>query len=81
MAAGCPVICTDAHGNRDFSFAGKNCLMVDQEDEQGLSEAIKKMQSSKALRLRLSAEGLKTARKFRWDAIMKIAEKFYSEVT
>ncbi|MBI2588982.1 glycosyltransferase [Candidatus Saccharibacteria bacterium] len=80
MAAGCPVICTDAHGNRDFSLAGKNCLMVEQDDEQALSEAIKKLQSSHALRQRLAAEGLKTARQFRWDAIMKIAEKFYSEV-
>lgn len=80
MAAGCPVICTDAHGNRDFSFAGKNCLMVDQDDAAGVAAAIAKLQKSKALRDRLSAEGLKTAKKFRWDAIMKIAEKFYSEV-
>jgi glycosyltransferase involved in cell wall biosynthesis len=36
MAAGCPVICTDAHGNRDFSFDGKNCLMVEQDDAEGL---------------------------------------------
>lgn len=80
MAAGCPVICTDAHGNRDFSLAGKNCLMVGQDDEQGLATAIKKLQGDKNLRGRLAKEGLKTATKFRWDAIMKIAEKFYTEV-
>ena len=80
MAAGCPVICTDAHGNRDFSLAGKNCLMVDHDDKEALAAAIKKLQGSKNLRQRLGNEGLKTARKFRLDAIMRIAEKFYREV-
>ena len=27
MAAGAPVVCTDAHGNRDFCGDGVNCLM------------------------------------------------------
>src|SRR5205823_2645801 len=29
MATGCAVVCTDAHGNRDFSVDGKNCLIPD----------------------------------------------------
>ena len=29
MATGAPVVCTDAHGNRDFCRDGENCLMVD----------------------------------------------------
>ena len=28
MAAGTPVVCTDAHGNRDFCRDGENCLMA-----------------------------------------------------
>ncbi len=27
MATGCAVVCTDAHGNRDFCVDGVNCLM------------------------------------------------------
>ena len=29
MAAGAPVVCTDAHGNRDFCRHEENCLLVD----------------------------------------------------
>ena len=29
MAAGAPVVCTDANGNRDFCVDGQNCLMVE----------------------------------------------------
>ena len=29
MATGCAVVCTDAHGNRDFCRDGENCLMPD----------------------------------------------------
>jgi glycosyltransferase involved in cell wall biosynthesis len=80
MAAGCPVICTDAHGNRDFSFDGKNCLMVAQDDEDGLSHAIKRMLDDKELRERLSKEALKTVKNFQWDEIMNKADKFFKEV-
>jgi GT2 family glycosyltransferase len=80
MAAGCPVICTDAHGNRDFCFDGKNCLMVDQDDAEGLSKAIARMLDDKKLRERLSTEALKTVKDFRWGAIANKAEKFFNEV-
>jgi glycosyltransferase involved in cell wall biosynthesis len=80
MAAGCPVVCTDAHGNRDFSFDGKNCLMVGQDDEEGLSHALKRMLDDKELRERLSKEALKTVKNFQWDEIMNRADKFFKEV-
>lgn len=80
MAAGCPVICTDAHGNRDFCFDGENCLMVEQEDSEALAEAIKKILDDKLLRDRLAKEALKTVKNFQWDEIVKKAEKFFKEV-
>ncbi len=80
MAAGCPVICTDAHGNRDFCFADKNCLMVEQDDVPGLKNAMEKLLTSPKLRAKLAAEGLKTARKFRWPVIMDQSEAFYRKV-
>jgi GT2 family glycosyltransferase len=80
MAAGCPVICTDAHGNRDFSFDGKNCLMVEQDNPESLKTAIEKMMKDKKLRDKLAKEALKTAKKFRWEAIVEKADKFFGEV-
>lgn len=80
MAAGCPVICTDSHGNRDFCIENKNCLMVEQDDTEGLKEAITKIFNDTVLRQRLSAEGIKTAKKFRWPVIMDQSEKFYRKV-
>jgi glycosyltransferase involved in cell wall biosynthesis len=80
MAAGCPVICTDAHGNRDFCFKDKNCLMVEQDDAEGLKQAIEKLMSSPALRKKLSDEALKTVKDFRWPVIMDQSEAFYRKV-
>lgn len=80
MAAGCPVICTDAHGNRDFCENGKNCLMVKHDDEEGLARAIRKLMKNKKLREQLSEAGLKTAKKYRWDPVMRKVEKFYNEI-
>jgi GT2 family glycosyltransferase len=80
MAAGCPVICTDAHGNRDFCFKDKNCLMVEQDDAEGLKQAIEKLMSSPALRKKLSDEALKTVKNFRWPVIMDQSEAFYRKV-
>lgn len=80
MAAGCPVICTDAHGNRDFCFKDKNCLMVEHDDIEGLKQAIEKLLGDPELRNKLAQEGLKTARKFQWPVIMDKAEAFYKKV-
>ncbi len=80
MAAGCPVICTDAHGNRDFSFDGKNCLIVAQDDAEGLKNAIERLLNNPKLRDKLAKEGLKTVKNFKWDAIVNKAEKFFAEV-
>lgn len=80
MSAGCPVICTDAHGNRDFCHDGKNCLMVEHDDIEGLSRAIVKLQKDKKLRSRLSRQGIATAKNYSWDVVMDKVEKFYKDL-
>ncbi len=80
MAAGCPVICTDSHGNRGFCFDGKNCLMVEQDDVEGVKKAIKKLMNDKKLRDRLAKEALETVKDYRWDAVTNKAKKFFDEV-
>lgn len=80
MAGGCPVICTDAHGNRDFCFDKKNCLMVEHDDVDGLKNAIETLMKDEKLRKKLSGEALKTVKQYQWDVIMNRVEKFYKEV-
>jgi GT2 family glycosyltransferase len=80
MAAGCPVITTDSHGNRDFSFNGKNCLIVDQDDAPGLKDAIDRVMKDKKLRERLSKAGIKTARDYKWEIITDKIEDFYKQL-
>lgn len=80
MAAGCPVICTDAHGNRDFCFDGRNCLMVEQDDPEGLKTALDRLLTDRKLQDKLSKEGLKTVKEYRWEAIVDKAEKFFEGV-
>ncbi len=80
MATGCPVVCTDAHGNRDFSFNGKNCLMVEHDDVEGLAKAIEKVVTDKKLQAKLSRGALKTAQDFKWSVIIDRVDKYYKNL-
>ncbi|MEK7603244.1 MAG: glycosyltransferase [Patescibacteria group bacterium] len=80
MAAGCPVITTDSHGNRDFCFDGKNCLIINQDDPEDLKNALSRVFEDKNLRNRLSEAGLNTAKKYQWGAITDKIEAFYKEL-
>lgn len=80
MAAGCPVVCTDAHGNRDFCVDGKNCLIVEHDDVAGMTKALEKLFSNPRLRENLSKEALKTVKKYQWPVVMKRVEEFYRDV-
>jgi GT2 family glycosyltransferase len=80
MATGAPVVCTDAHGNRDFCFDGKNCLMVEHDDVDGLRKALEKLFNDSALRKKLGAEAKKTAEQYEWGKVMKKVTKFYEGV-
>lgn len=80
MAAGCPVICTDAHGNRGFCENEKNCLMVEQDDAEGAKIAINRLMNDKKLRDRLSKNARKTVKEYQWDNIMNSSEDFFNKV-
>lgn len=74
MAAGCAVITTDSHGNRDFCTDGVNCLIVEQNNDEQLANLIEQLMEDPALRERLSAEALKTAQKYQWSELL---DKYY----
>ena len=79
MAAGTPVVCTDAHGNRDFCRDGENCLMVDP-DPASVAAAMRRVLDDPDLRGRLSDEGRRTARRYSWDARIDELERFFESV-
>ena len=65
MAAGAPVVCTDADGNRDFCEDGVNCLMPEPEPA-AVAAAVERLLGDRALRERLAAAGRETAERHRW---------------
>lgn len=77
MAAGCPVITTDSHGNRDFCFDGVNCIIVEQDDAEGLAAAIRRVLGDQELQERLRQAGLNTAQDYTWRVAAKKLEARY----
>jgi glycosyltransferase involved in cell wall biosynthesis len=79
MAAGAPVVCTDAHGNRDFCRDGDNCLMAE-DDPASVRAALERLLADPELRARLSDEGRRTAAGYAWPALIDRVERFFEEV-
>ena len=76
MAAGTPVVSTDAHGNRDFCRDGENCLIVDA-DPASVSGALARLFGDPALRARLAEGGLATVREYAWERRIDELESFF----
>ena len=79
MAAGTPVVCTDAHGNRDFCRHGENCLMADR-DPESVRAALERVFADPELRGRLCVEGARTASAYGWEARIDELERFLESV-
>jgi len=72
MAAGVPVITTNAGGNPELIKQGENGFMVKYNDELNLTEAIKALFEHQDIREKFIEEGKKTAEKF---TVKKMAEE------
>ena len=79
MATGGAVVCTNAHGNRDFCRDGVNCLMPDSEPA-AVAGAIARLLGDRELRGSLGREGLRTATEYSWDARIGALERFFDQV-
>jgi GT2 family glycosyltransferase len=79
MAAGCAVVCTDAHGNRDFCVDGENCLMPDA-SPQAVSAALATLLGDGELRERLGQAGIQTAKPYAWERRIDALERFFQEL-
>jgi len=79
MATGGAVVCTDAHGNRDFCVDGENCL-VPAAERTAVSEALARLVGDPELRARLGQAGIATAQEYAWERRIDALEAFLEEV-
>ncbi len=79
MATGGAVVCTDAHGNRDFCIDGENCLMPEA-DRDAVSAALARLLGDAELRERVGRAGIETAARYAWERRIDALEAFLEEV-
>ncbi len=79
MATGGAVVCTDAHGNRDFCHDGENCLMPEPTAD-AVRAALARLLADDALREQLGREGIRTAADYAWRTRIDALEAFLSQV-
>ena len=79
MAAGTPVVSTDAHGNRDFCRHEENCLIADA-DPDTVSQALSRLLGDPQLRARLVQAGFETAADYAWERRIDRLERFFTDV-
>ncbi|HWF51715.1 MAG TPA: glycosyltransferase [Solirubrobacteraceae bacterium] len=79
MATGGAVVCTDAHGNRDFCVDGENCLMPAPERE-AVTDALRRLLDDPPLRERLGAAGMKVAADYAWLGRIDALETYLVEI-
>jgi GT2 family glycosyltransferase len=79
MATGGAVVCTDAHGNRDFCADGDNCL-IPGPDATSVTTAISRLLTDVSLRERLGQAGIATAADYSWNIRLDSLEQFLAEI-
>jgi GT2 family glycosyltransferase len=79
MATGGAVVCTDAHGNRDFCVDGENCLMPEPH-VAAVSAALARLLGDRELRERLGLAGMSTAKDYAWSLRIDALERFLERV-
>jgi GT2 family glycosyltransferase/glycosyltransferase involved in cell wall biosynthesis len=79
MATGGAVVCTDAHGNRDFCVDGENCLMPEP-NPAAVSAALARLLGDPELRERLGRAGIETAQDYAWERRIDALVEFLEEV-
>jgi GT2 family glycosyltransferase/glycosyltransferase involved in cell wall biosynthesis len=79
MATGAAVVCTDAHGNRDFCQDGVNCLMPEP-STAAVGAALRRLLSDGELRAALGEAGIETAHHYAWERRIDALEAFLKRV-
>jgi glycosyltransferase involved in cell wall biosynthesis len=79
MACGAAVLCTDAHGNRDFCIDGVNCLMPEP-TQAAVGAALRRLLDDRDLRDELGRQGIETAQEYAWERRIDALEAFFERV-
>jgi GT2 family glycosyltransferase/glycosyltransferase involved in cell wall biosynthesis len=79
MATGGAVVCTDAHGNRDFCDDGQNCL-IPAPERRSVTDALARLLNDASLRERVGRAGIGTAADYSWPQRIDALERFLHEV-
>lgn len=79
MAAGAALVCTDAHGNRDYCTDGVNCLMPAPKPDE-IAASIQRLIEDPALRGRLGEAARETALRYAPEHRHRALEDFFAEV-
>jgi GT2 family glycosyltransferase/glycosyltransferase involved in cell wall biosynthesis len=79
MATRAAVVCTDAHGNRDFCVDGVNCLMPEP-TPAAVGAALQRLLDDPELRAELGRAGIETAREYAWERRIDALEAFFERV-
>ena len=79
MATGGAVVCTDAHGNRDYCVDGVNCLMPEP-TAADVAAALRRLLADPDLCRRLGEAGRATAAGYDWPARIDALERFLLEI-
>ena len=80
LAAGLPLVVTDAPGIRGVVTGGRECLMVPVRSPAALAGAMKSMCEDAGLRARLSANARATASGYDWPSVVASYESLYHEL-
>ena len=82
MASGLPVVATRVGGTQESVEEGQTGLTVPSDDPAALAEALDRVLSDKALRLRMGAEGRRRAQRlFSWDKVAEDMERAFARLT
>lgn len=76
MACGCPTVCTDAHGNREYARNDETTLMCGHDPEQVATNILRVLHEPDLVN-RLSAAGITEASRYRWDPVIERLEVLF----
>lgn len=79
MATGLPLIVTDCRGNRDLVRSGKNGFVVGIDDVEACANAIRKLYSSKELRLKFASQNRSLIQNYSLDHVINEMKEIYSD--
>jgi glycosyltransferase involved in cell wall biosynthesis len=79
MASGVPLVATDVPATNELVRDGENGLLVPLDDPKAVARATERVFSDAALRRKLIAGGLETAKRFSLEKVVESHLKMYAE--